>query len=252
MLAARVSRRRSRRRARTGSSRCCARRAATPSPTTRAASGSTRSSGGGSDRRHARPLRRSGERLAGALRTLGVDSRVGRVPDEFCPGDFTVNARGAVKLVGTAQRVVRHASLLAASVVVRDADSIRAVLRDVYRGARALLGPADRRRRGDEVPGDRRRRRARGARRLRPGGRARRARRGDARARAGARAASRGSRRVTVVDDQRVAVRVAEVRLVADARVDDVALRTRRRGTRAGARAAGTSSTRSAIGCPLA
>lgn len=76
---------------------------------------------------------RSSELLAGALRGLGVDSRVGRVPDEFCPGDFTVNARGAVKLVGTAQRVVRHASLLAGSVVVRDADRLREVLRDVYR-----------------------------------------------------------------------------------------------------------------------
>ena len=60
----------------------------------------------------------SGEVLAEALRGLGVDARVGRVPGEFCPGDFTVNARGAVKLVGTAQRVVRRASLLAASVAV--------------------------------------------------------------------------------------------------------------------------------------
>ena len=64
----------------------------------------------------------SGERLAGALATLGVDARVGRVPREFCPGEFTVNARGRVKLVGTAQRVVRHASLLAASVAVTGAD----------------------------------------------------------------------------------------------------------------------------------
>ncbi len=74
----------------------------------------------------------SGEVLAEALRGLGVDARVGRVPREFCPGDFTVNARGAVKLVGTAQRVVRRASLLAASVAVRDADALRDVLADVY------------------------------------------------------------------------------------------------------------------------
>jgi octanoyl-[GcvH]:protein N-octanoyltransferase len=78
-------------------------------------------------------FRASGELLAGALRALGVDARVGRVPDEFCPGDFTVNARGAVKLVGTAQRFVRRASLLAASVVVLDAEPVREVLRDVYR-----------------------------------------------------------------------------------------------------------------------
>jgi lipoate-protein ligase A len=74
----------------------------------------------------------SGELLAEALRTLGVDARVGRVAGEFCPGDFTVNARGRVKLVGTAQRVVRHASLLAASVAVIGGGALRDVLRDVY------------------------------------------------------------------------------------------------------------------------
>jgi octanoyl-[GcvH]:protein N-octanoyltransferase len=94
----------------------------------------------------------SGERLAGALRTLGVDSRVGRVPDEFCPGDFTVNARGAVKLVGTAQRVVRHASLLAASVVVLDARSIREVLRDVYEALELSWDPRTAGGVADEVP----------------------------------------------------------------------------------------------------
>jgi octanoyl-[GcvH]:protein N-octanoyltransferase len=74
----------------------------------------------------------TGSLLAGALRGLGVDARVGPVPREFCPGEFTVNARGAVKLVGTAQRVLRHASLLAASVAVSGADRLREVLIDVY------------------------------------------------------------------------------------------------------------------------
>jgi octanoyl-[GcvH]:protein N-octanoyltransferase len=74
----------------------------------------------------------SGELLAGALRSLGVDARVGRVPREFCPGDYTVNARGRVKLVGTAQRVVRHGSLLAASVAVSDGAALRDVLAGVY------------------------------------------------------------------------------------------------------------------------
>jgi len=96
---------------------------------------------------------RSSELLAGALRTLGVDSRVGRVPDEFCPGDFTVNARGAVKLVGTAQRVVRHASLLAASVVVRDAGPVREVLRDVYRALELGWDPGTAGAVADEVEG---------------------------------------------------------------------------------------------------
>jgi octanoyl-[GcvH]:protein N-octanoyltransferase len=75
----------------------------------------------------------TGELIAGALRTLGVDARVGPVPGEFCPGEFTVNAGGRVKLVGTAQRVVRHASLLAASVAVSGVGTLRAVIDDVYR-----------------------------------------------------------------------------------------------------------------------
>jgi octanoyl-[GcvH]:protein N-octanoyltransferase len=95
----------------------------------------------------------TGELLAEALRSLGVDSRVGRVPREFCPGDFTVNARGRVKLVGTAQRVVRHGSLLAGSIAVTGAGSLRAVLGDVY-GALALdYDPATVGAVEDEVPG---------------------------------------------------------------------------------------------------
>lgn len=84
----------------------------------------------------------SGARFAAALRSLGVDARVGPVPREFCPGEFTVNARGEVKLVGTAQRVLRHASLLAASVAVSGADRLRAVLVDVYAALELDMDPA--------------------------------------------------------------------------------------------------------------
>jgi lipoate-protein ligase A len=95
----------------------------------------------------------SGSRFAAALRSLGVDARVGPVPHEFCPGEFTVNARGVVKLVGTAQRVLRHASLLAASVAVDDADRLRAVLVDVYGALELEMDPATVGAVGDEVAG---------------------------------------------------------------------------------------------------
>jgi octanoyl-[GcvH]:protein N-octanoyltransferase len=95
----------------------------------------------------------SGELLAEALRSLGVDSRVGCVPREFCPGDFTVNARGRVKLVGTAQRVVRRGSLLAGSIAVTDAAPLRAVLADVYRELELDYDPATVGAVEDEVPG---------------------------------------------------------------------------------------------------
>ena len=77
-------------------------------------------------------FRDEGERLAGALRTLGVDARVGEVPGEYCPGAYSVNARGRVKLIGTAQRLVRGGALLGASIVVGDGAGVRAVLDDVY------------------------------------------------------------------------------------------------------------------------
>ena len=69
--------------------------------------------------------------LVAALGSLGVDARVGEIPGEYCPGEFSVNAGGKVKLVGIGQRVVARAALVSAVVVVRDGERVRAVLRDV-------------------------------------------------------------------------------------------------------------------------
>ncbi len=73
-----------------------------------------------------------GRRLSELLGQHAVDARVGPVPGEYCPGQHSVNARGQVKLVGTAQRVVRHAWLFSALVVVDDLEVIRPVLAEVY------------------------------------------------------------------------------------------------------------------------
>ena len=72
------------------------------------------------------------ERQAEALRGLGVDARVGEVPGEYCPGEFSVNARGESKLIGAAQRIVRGAWLLSTVVVVEPVGDLRSVLEDVY------------------------------------------------------------------------------------------------------------------------
>jgi octanoyl-[GcvH]:protein N-octanoyltransferase len=69
---------------------------------------------------------------AQALRKLGVDARVGEVAGEYCPGEFSVNARGRVKLVGAAERIVRGAWLHSSVVVFQGAARLRAVLEDVY------------------------------------------------------------------------------------------------------------------------
>ena len=72
------------------------------------------------------------ERHADALRALGVDARIGKLPGEYCPGDFTISAGGRTKLIGSAQRIVKGAWLLSTVVVVEGSERIRAVLKDVY------------------------------------------------------------------------------------------------------------------------
>jgi octanoyl-[GcvH]:protein N-octanoyltransferase len=81
-------------------------------------------------------------RQAEALRALGVDARVGEVAGEYCPGEFSVNAGGRVKLIGAAQRIVRGAWLLSSVVVVQGAPTLRAVLDDVYAALGLAWDPA--------------------------------------------------------------------------------------------------------------
>jgi lipoate-protein ligase A len=71
--------------------------------------------------------------VAGALRRLGVDARVGEVPGEYCPGEYSVNAGGRIKLMGVGQRVIRGAAHVGGVIVVEDSDRIREVLVPVYR-----------------------------------------------------------------------------------------------------------------------
>lgn len=76
-----------------------------------------------------------GDLFTDALRSLGVDAGVGEIPGEYCPGEFSVFGRGtsgALKLVGTAQRVVSGAWLFSSVIVVENSAPIRGVLVDTY------------------------------------------------------------------------------------------------------------------------
>lgn len=95
----------------------------------------------------------AGELFASALRAVGVDARVGEIPGEYCPGRWTVSARGRVKLVGTAQRLVRGASLLGVVVLVRGGARVRAVLEDVNAALGLEWDPATAGAAEDDVPG---------------------------------------------------------------------------------------------------
>jgi len=70
--------------------------------------------------------------VADALGRLGVDARVGEVAGEYCPGEHSVNARGAKKLMGVGQRVIRGAAHVGGVIVVAGADRVRAALEPVY------------------------------------------------------------------------------------------------------------------------
>lgn len=70
--------------------------------------------------------------MCSAMRGLGVDARVGQVAGEYCPGDHSVNARGATKLMGVGQRVTARAAHVGGVVVVSGAGRVRDVLVPVY------------------------------------------------------------------------------------------------------------------------
>src|SRR5829696_2200537 len=71
---------------------------------------------------------RTAGRLADALGRLGVDARVGEVRGEYCPGRYSVNARGVTKLAGIGQRVVGGGSHTGVVLVVEEEDRINRVL----------------------------------------------------------------------------------------------------------------------------
>lgn len=79
--------------------------------------------------------------LVRALRAVGVDARVGEVPGEYCPGRYSVNARGRVKLAGVGQRLVGGASYVGGVLVVDDAARAREALVPVYRTLGLPLDP---------------------------------------------------------------------------------------------------------------
>lgn len=71
--------------------------------------------------------------MASAFESLGIDARVGELPGEYCPGKWSVNVGGKVKVMGVGQRLVRRAAHIGGVVVVDGGDRVRDVLIPVYR-----------------------------------------------------------------------------------------------------------------------
>jgi octanoyl-[GcvH]:protein N-octanoyltransferase len=88
-----------------------------------------------------------------ALRSLGVDARTGEIPREYCPGEYSVNARGAVKLAGIGQRLIRGAWHIGGVIVVAEGERVRDILVPVYEALGLDWDPATAGAVADEVPG---------------------------------------------------------------------------------------------------
>jgi octanoyl-[GcvH]:protein N-octanoyltransferase len=82
------------------------------------------------------------EVIVAALRGLGVDAQVGEVPGEYCPGAYSVNARGATKLAGIGQRMIRGGAHMGGVVVASGGRQIAEVLVPVYEALELDWDPA--------------------------------------------------------------------------------------------------------------
>lgn len=80
--------------------------------------------------------------LIRTLASFGVESVVGELPGEYCPGRYSVLIPGEGKVMGTGQRLSRHAAQVGGMIVVSDTDSINKVLVPVYRALSIDMDPA--------------------------------------------------------------------------------------------------------------
>jgi lipoate-protein ligase A len=88
-----------------------------------------------------------------AFESLGIDARVGEMPGEYCPGRWSVNVGGKVKVMGVGQRLVRGAAHVGGVVVVDDGERIRDVLIPVYRALEIDWDPRTTGSLADRAPG---------------------------------------------------------------------------------------------------
>ncbi|ADB53411.1 lipoate--protein ligase family protein [Conexibacter woesei] len=81
------------------------------------------------------------ELVRGALARVGVAAERGQLPDEYCPGDWSLHA-GGVKLAGLSQRVKKDATWTEGLLLVTGGDRAREVLTAVHAALQLPLDPA--------------------------------------------------------------------------------------------------------------
>lgn len=74
------------------------------------------------------------EAVASALEGLGIDARIGELANEYCPGKYSINAGGRVKLVGIAQRMNKRAYQMGAIIAVERSEGPLSAIAEAYAG----------------------------------------------------------------------------------------------------------------------
>lgn len=80
--------------------------------------------------------------IATALMKLGIDARVGELPNEYCPGKFSINAEGRIKLVGIAQRMNRRCFQIGAIIAVERSEKACSAIAEAYQAMGLPFDPA--------------------------------------------------------------------------------------------------------------
>ena len=70
--------------------------------------------------------------IASAFAAAGVDARVGEIAGEYCPGDYSVNAEGRIKLAGLAQRIGKQGYHMGAVLSIGHSEAARAAVAEAY------------------------------------------------------------------------------------------------------------------------
>ncbi len=70
--------------------------------------------------------------IAASLRRLGLDARVGPLSGEYCPGEYSVNIGGRIKVMGVGQRVIRGGAHIGGVLTVAQTELLRDTLAPIY------------------------------------------------------------------------------------------------------------------------
>lgn len=84
-------------------------------------------------RLHIRPrFQQLANLIVEALSRLGLDARIGEVPGEYCPGEYSVNIEGRVKVMGVGQRVIRDGAHVGGVLTIAQTGPLRNLLIPIH------------------------------------------------------------------------------------------------------------------------